>query len=109
MKILCLCEQGVNRSTTLATILKNRNIKDGQAVDDILVAGCLANTSETLKMLGGWADKVLVVDQLTADRVKGIISNDKVILIDVGPDKWGYLHHGQLQNLICVKLAEVGF
>src|SRR3990167_10002751 len=98
MKILCVCEQGQNRSVVLATILKNRNVKDGQAVDDVLAAGYRANKSDTLKMLGEWADKVLVLDQAVLEGVKDLVPNDKVVLIDVGPDRWGYLHHGQLQS-----------
>lgn len=100
MKILCVCQHGVNRSTVLATLLK---LEYGES--DALACGVDRNSPATLEMLFDWADKIFVVDQYVLNQLKtrGIM-NDKVILIDVGTDIWGQHHHPELQQTLRDKL-----
>ena len=59
-------------------------------------------------MLINWADKVLVVDQYTMDRLTNLgLFRDKFHLINVGGDRWGQQHNSELQQLFRGKLKEV--
>lgn len=76
MKILCVCDQGNNRSVHLAHLLKYWD-------HDTIPVGLATTSIETLEMLYNWADRILTTsfDQ----KVPGEFA-DKVKLIDIGPD-----------------------
>jgi hypothetical protein len=76
MKILVLCDHGNNRSVTIAGQLKYMG-------HDVLTAGLITNTPETLGMLQDWADKIIVTEQ---SQLGVIIESGKVSLWDIGPD-----------------------
>lgn len=52
MKILVVCDEGNNRSVTVAGVLKYKE-------HDVLTAGLKRNSSETLAMLFEWADMII--------------------------------------------------
>lgn len=80
MKILVCCDQGNNRSVTIAHHLKYWN-------HDVLTAGLLTNSSHTIAMLGAWADRIILTDQIQLDALpKPMTFADKFQLWDVGPD-----------------------
>lgn len=78
MKILVLCDEGNNRSVTVAHHLKYWG-------HDVIAAGLKRNKTETLQMLCEWADRIIVTDKdqwekLRADHLF------KLRLWDIGPD-----------------------
>lgn len=77
MKILCVCDQGVNRSVTLAHQLKYLG-------HDTLTAGLSTNEPATLLMLFGWADRIITTD----GQVIPPEHHDKVLCWDVGADRY---------------------
>lgn len=79
MKILVVCEWGINRSHTIATQLKWWN-------HDVLSAGVAAQSAGTLELLGQWADRIIVVDELTAQHPNLGQFKAKIQLWDIGPD-----------------------
>jgi predicted protein tyrosine phosphatase len=52
MKILVICDEGNNRSVTVAGVLKYVN-------HDVLTAGIKRNNEETLAMLYAWAEMII--------------------------------------------------
>ena len=77
MKILCVCEHGNTRSVGLAYILKTLFKQEAIAVGykDISV--------DTMRMLTGWADKIVVLTDEFELR-----NEPKFIRFDVGKDIW---------------------
>jgi hypothetical protein len=80
MKILVLCDEGNNRSVTLAHQLKYWG-------NDVIAAGVKRNSLETIGMLCNWADRVILTEasQLEYFNFNGIQA-DKVDVWDIGPD-----------------------
>ena len=76
MRILVLCEKGVNRSVTIASHLKWWG-------HDVLSAGTETNSAGTLGMLIDWADRVIYTE---ANQLPLMVGNDKFQLWDIGPD-----------------------
>jgi|SRR5882672_2917682 len=76
MKILVVCDQGNNRSVTIANHLKYWG-------HDVIPAGMQTNSPETLYMLMSWADRIIITErgQLPAD-------TPKMQLWDCGPDTY---------------------
>ena len=91
MKILCLCEQGINRSVTLASMLKHSH--------ETLSAGILTNSQETLNQLILWADKVILTDTVQVSLTAGWIPPEKIELFNVGPDKYPRPYNNHLRKL----------
>lgn len=93
MKILVVCDQGNNRSVTVAHHLKYRG-------HDVLTAGVKVNSPETIRLLCQWADRIIITEtgQLPAD-------DPKVQLWNIGPDKYPRPFNSQLYG-ITRKLAE---
>lgn len=58
MKILCVCDYGVNRSVHIAHVLKFRGNHDTLAV------GINTSSPETIAMLADWADLVILTDDV---------------------------------------------
>jgi len=89
-KILTVCRQGLSRSVGLADILKLHF----EPVD-VISAGYFANTKETLEMIIGWADIIVVMEphmvrKLTEKTHDNIFNNKHVLVCDVGPDVYGH-------------------
>lgn len=78
MKILCVCDQGNNRSVHLAYLLKYSG-------HDVLTAGLKTNTQDTLTLLYTWADKILTT---ASDQEIPHAYQNKAVLYDVGEDRY---------------------
>ena len=86
MKILCICDQGNNRSVTFAHLLKYWG-------NDTLSAGLSTTSEATLKMLCTWADRIVVTEAKQFDTLYDIINpgdilDGKLVVCDVGPDTY---------------------
>jgi galactitol-specific phosphotransferase system IIB component len=85
MKILAVCEHGINRSVAARWMLQH----EGHEVIPIGLEHTVTHlTAETLAMLYMWADVVIVLDARLADRMLP----EKMVVWDVGPDTL-YPHH----------------
>lgn len=96
MKILCICQGGNVRSATLGFVLKYAYGVDA------LAAGWEKNSPDTLLMLNGWADHVLIVEESHREKLPEAM-RERAILIPVGPDRWFMSLHPELLD-ICQKL-----
>ena len=95
MRFLCVCEGGNCRSVSMATRLKDR----GQ---EALACGWRTCATDTLSMLLGWADAVVVMQREFIPRIEALPGFDprKLIIVDVGPDVYGTpCHEGLVQYL----------
>lgn len=96
MKILIVCDQGVNRSVVLGSRL--RYCGDGH---DVLTAGLATNDPATLEMLILWADKIILTDKSQYDDVRGWFKKlRKVELWNIGPDKYPRPHNKELLAIV---------
>lgn len=77
MKILVICEKGINRSATLAFRLKYLG-------HDVLTAGLETNDGLTIDYLVKWADKIICTDKGQKRLLD--VSYEPVELWDIGPD-----------------------
>lgn len=87
MKIVTVCEMGLNRSLHAAYIMKFRRKVDGGGFNDVVPIGMRTSTPELRKMLFDWADWIIVVDGKYAEQISQEYA-DKVKNWDVGPDRW---------------------
>jgi hypothetical protein len=76
MKILVVCDEGNNRSVTVAQHLKYWG-------HDVLTVGLNRNSAETIDNLTEWADRVILTAE---DQVSGYLWDQKGQLWDLGPD-----------------------
>lgn len=79
-RVLVVCDEGNNRSVTLAHQLKYRGY-------DVLTAGLKRNDGNTLEMLFIWADKIIVTAKDQLARIPDEFM-DKVELWNIGPDNY---------------------
>ena len=80
MKILVLCDEGNNRSVTVAHHLKYWG-------HDLLAAGIKKNSRATLQMLCDWAGRIIVTEQCQIAGLSYVVLDDrKIQLWDIGPD-----------------------
>ena len=82
MKILTLCELGLNRSVTAKWMLQFRD-------HQVLAAGTQNLSKATLQMLYDWADRVILLDKSL--EAKADVPREKLTVWDVGSDT--YPHH----------------
>jgi CheY-like chemotaxis protein len=90
MRILVVCDQGVNRSVTLAHQLKYLG-------HDVLSAGLARNSQETLELLFDWAEKII-----TTEGCQSIPEQHaaKTELWDIGPDYYPRPHNKALLRIV---------
>mgnify|MGYP001569968671 CR=1 FL=1 len=91
MKVLCLCKRGNSRSAQLAYILKDIHGINAMAM------GIESNGDDILQMLGGWADKIVLVDKTFADRIPKEYRH-KLKIWDVGEDRFFLGVHPELMQ-----------
>jgi hypothetical protein len=95
MKFLCMCEGGNNRSGALAYILKCAH-----GVEAIQI-GWRWNSAETIAMLAGWADFIILMHAWPPEITKIPTSYaSKVRVLEVGNDVWGANTHPDLISLL---------
>lgn len=104
MRLLILCEQGNNRSVTLAGQLKYLG-------HDILTAGLHTNSPDTVRTLGDWAQKVILTDRAQVAMLPLGFSEDKVAVWQIGPDNYPRPYNKELlqkvRQLVDVHRAEL--
>lgn len=82
MKFLCICEGGNVRSRAMAYIL--HDLKGHEAIP----IGCRWASPETMRLLCGWADRIIVMQPHMINAVPGEF-HPKTTCVDVGPDSYG--------------------
>lgn len=96
MKVLCVCAAGMVRSQALVFVLKANYAQYGV---DALACGVGGNGSDTLQMLYEWAQVIIVLDgtlvPLILEPYRG-----KVLVFDVGPDRWHDPGSSDLHNIL---------
>jgi len=107
MKILVLCDEGNNRSVTLAHQLKYLG-------HDVLTAGLKRNDSHTIRLLADWSDKIILTDAPQVRRLQLIATTTElgstgfgrtVEVWDIGPDVYPRPFNPHLLK-ICRQLIE---
>ncbi|KKN86561.1 hypothetical protein LCGC14_0267370 [marine sediment metagenome] len=95
MRFLTICNQGNCRSYALARMLK---YMDHEAI----AIGIDFTGDVSLQELGHWADKVVVLAHRGYDikRVQEHISKEKIIICDIGTDRWGNPFKLQLTEIL---------
>ena len=100
-KILCICQNGNCRSVATCYCLKKRGYKN------VIATGWNNTSSETLKMLCDWADKILVAKPSHGDMLpNGKEKIDQVFTI--GDDKWLNPMNKELKEIINKQLDLIG-
>lgn len=97
MKVLCMCQGGNSRSVGCAFLLKYTYGIDA------LSCSWEKNSAETLDMLFGWADHIIVMEEHFQKYIPRDFK-DKLIIVDVGPDIWCNGLHPGLLTILGTKL-----
>lgn len=92
MKILTVCQGGNSRSVALGFILKY------SLGIDALACSWEKNSEQTIGMLCEWADRIIVVQGVFAEKIPAAFKH-KVSIYDVGPDRWFNGLHPELLEI----------
>lgn len=99
MKFLTVCEGGVCRSVSLASILR---WEFGQ--DAVPLSGSKSG-QPVLDMLSQWSDYIVIMWTPAAERILKRYAY-KIRFFDIGPDVWMNPLHKDLMNLVGKKCEE---
>jgi len=99
VKVLCVCEGGNVRSRALAYML--HDLYHHEAIP----VGWRWSSAETLAMLCGWADLIVVMQPWMTGKIAADHAA-KVRVVDVGPDTYGLSIPTRLMDAIT---SAVGF
>lgn len=97
-RVLTVCEQGINRSVTLASLLKFRG-------HDTISVGLDNNSAETLALLFDWAEVIALTAHSQEARIPAEY-RAKVELFSVGPDIYPRPFNPELYRLLKQLLSE---
>ncbi len=92
MRALCVCHYGHSRSVALVRRLHHRGI-------EAIAAGAHTAGWVGLKVLSEWASHIFVMEPQFIEQIP-YEERDKVIVIDVGPDKWSNPYNPELLALV---------
>src|SRR4051812_29522317 len=95
-KVLCLCDQGNNRSVMVAHQIKYLG-------HDTIPAGLKTNSPATLSMLYDWADRIITTDETQRVPTEHAA---KVQLWNIGPDTYPRPFNKQLLPIVKQLVAE---
>jgi predicted protein tyrosine phosphatase len=95
MKVLTVCERGLNRSVTAQYLLQRDQ-------HEVISAGILTLSDETMQLLYDWADKVVLLDGRYRDQIPA----EKLVLWDVGPDIFD--HHFNIDLVRILRTLKQG-
>ena len=98
MKILCVCKQGIVRSGALAWLLR----LDGH---DALSVGYETNAIETIRMVCGWADLIIALDNASYHSIT-LEFVSKSWTFDVGEDRWHNPADPELHSILRKMISE---
>jgi hypothetical protein len=85
VKILTVCEEGLNRSVAARWLLQHQG-------HEVIPIGLNRTTPDTLHMLFDWADRIILLDM----RLVIHAPPAKLIVWDVGPDHYEHHYHPDL-------------
>ena len=81
-----MCEGGTNRSVGLARVLKERG-------HDAISVSWRWNSLDTIKLLCGWVDYVVVMEAYMKEKVPFA---KQLLVCEVGPDRYNNPMHSEL-------------
>lgn len=90
MRVLTVCERGLNRATTAQWLLQH------EPDTEVISAGLHTLSADTLSMLYAWADRIVLLD----GRYRDAIPADKLVSWDVGPDRFEHHFNPELVRLL---------
>lgn len=96
MKILCLCLGGNVRSVCVSHHLRAHH---GHDTIPYGTEDGKYSTAKTRDFLAEWADRIVVVEPHFSKKVP-VQHQHKVIVLEVGPDKWGAPYHPELRAIV---------
>lgn len=97
MKWLCLCQYGHSRSVALARRLHHRGIP--------AVAAGVGTGGDAIAALAEWADTIAVLEPHFAASVPAQ-HRHKVVVFNVGRDRWSNPYHPELLGILEEMLAK---
>lgn len=100
MKFLCVCDGGNVRSVAMAYALKMNE-------QEALAVGRLYTTKETMDMLSSWADQIILMEPHMIESIDPMF-HKKIIVCDVGPDRYGLYIHPELQVQVVMFMGTSG-
>ena len=92
--VLVLCQGGNCRSVAVGYLLKYVSKKKY----DPIAASLEKNSKETLQMLSEWADRIIIVQKEFVRHIP-VEFRKKLVIIDIGPDRWFNSLHPELLKL----------
>jgi len=95
---LLICDGGNVRSYSIATMLK---LKYGR---EAIAVGRLFTKPETMKMLCGWADNIVITQPHMIESIPEEY-HSKIKIADIGQDRWGININPELEG-IAVEVIE---
>jgi len=87
LRILTVCEEGLNRSVAARWLLQH-------AGHEVIPIGLNRTSTDTLNLLLDWADRVVVLDRRLLECHQ--LPVEKLLLWDVGPDVYPHHYHPDL-------------
>lgn len=102
MKIVTVCEEGINRSVAAKWLIQFRNWQ-GHREHELISMGLNCLSEESRQMLYDWADRVILLDARFVD--VAAIPAEKFVLWDVGPDRY---FKGDFHPELIAKLKDFG-
>jgi hypothetical protein len=100
MKFLCLCHYGHSRSVALCRVLHARG-------HEAVPVG-VGTSPSAIPRLCLWADKVVCLQEGFAKHVPPGFAG-KVVIMDVGPDRWSNPYNQDLQKVLGKMCDEQGW
>ena len=92
MKYLIVCDGGNVRSNALGFHLKWHHNREAIAI------GRLYMSPETMEMMTNWADRIVLMQPHMAESIPEAY-HDKIVVVDVGVDRFGINIHPELNAL----------
>jgi hypothetical protein len=85
MKVLTVCEHGLNRSVAARWLLQHQG-------HEAIPVGLECHSADTLDLLYAWADRILLLDA----RLRSRLPTENLTVWDVGPDRYPHHYHPDL-------------
>lgn len=102
IRVVCMCQRGNCRSAGLAYYLKDRLDIDAVAI------GWHSNGPDLQRFLFAWADAIIVMEPNMREKIPAAY-HAKLMVCDVGPDRYGNSHNPELQKLCHEFVSKIPF
>lgn len=90
-KNLCICWYAHSRSVALARLLQQKG--------ESAVAIGVGTSGDAINVLAPWADRIFVLETAYKEFVPAEY-HDKVVIFDVGPDRWVNPYSQELRDIL---------